>query len=124
MRIKNTTQWRDNDLRRLFGRCIQIVREVEGEGKSSGLEIKVGRRKNYDAISGGAITGGNYILIRIRNNVDLSKQSRKERLAHIFTHEFYHTLGYKYHDYKNYKRDFTKRFDYSWVEEYEIREKV
>jgi len=41
VKIKNTTPWETEDLRRLFGRCIQDVRRVEGRGKSQGIEVTI-----------------------------------------------------------------------------------
>lgn len=46
------------------------------------------------------------------------------RLAQVFIHEFYHLLGYKHWDYRNYRGDLTKSWNVDWVKEYPIKEKV
>ena len=45
---------------------------------------------------------------------------QKQGLAQLMTHEYYHTIGCKSHDRRNYQNDWTERMDYSWVKDYPI----
>jgi len=129
MRIKNTTKWDTEDLRKLFGRCIREIKRLEGRGTSKGLQVEVrNRRGNW--ISGRATIGssiykgGKWILIGIGRKVDFRDAHQVKQLAKLFIHEFYHTLGYRSQDYGNYKYDWTKRVPTRFVRDYDIREVI
>jgi len=121
MLIKNYTKWDTSDLKKLFSRCIQEVRKIEGEGKNKGIkiELKNDNIRKY-SIRGRAYIGYYKMMLKIGTEVDLTKIEKQEELAHLFIHEYYHNLGTRSQDYKHYTRDFTKRFDYSFTKNYQI----
>jgi len=126
MLITNTTKWDTNDLRKLFGRCINDVRKYEGEGRNRGIKISVKNDKVQKmSMRGNAWVGYYGMMLKIGIDIDMgfnremSIEHRRE-LAHLFTHEYYHNLGYKGQDYRNYKADWTAKFDYDFVKDYKI----
>ena len=56
---------------------------------------------------------------RGKERKEMSFESRK-RLAQVFIHEYYHNLGMRSQDRKNYRNDWTKRYDVSFVKDYTI----
>ena len=126
MQITNTTKWNTNDLRKLFGRCVQEVRKVEGRGENKGIIVKVRNCNSW----GGKGTGGRAFLGYYKMSISIGTKTcdgEKEmslkdriRLAQVFTHEYYHNLGYKSQDFRNYRNDWTKKMDYDWVKNYQI----
>jgi len=120
MKIINHTKWDTNDLRAIFTRCQQEVARVENKNKF-GFDVKVMNRTYGGAISGRASVGGYWMMIRLPVKRELWS---RVRLAQVFIHEFYHLLGYKHWDYRNYRGDLTKSWNVDWVKEYPIKEKV
>jgi len=47
----------------------------------------------------------------------------KVKLARLIIHEYYHTLGAMSIDHKNYKNDFTRKWNVDWVKDYSIGKK-
>ena len=136
MKIKNSTPWNDNDLRKFFRKCVQEVEKVEKpsykfKDRHSSFILEI---MNTDwNIRGRATVNGYWIMVKIPKmwiempKIKAEKQMRekqKEDLAKLMIHEYYHTIGHKSQDRGNYKYDFTKNWNVSWVRDYLIREKV
>jgi hypothetical protein len=129
MVIKNTTRWDTGDLRRLFSRCIQDVRRVEGRdawrARNKGLIVTVQNdNSSPTSIHGRAVIGRYRILIKIGMEVDftcgeLGWQSLM-KLARIFIHEYYHNLGYRDQDHRHYRNDYTADWDVGFLDGYSI----
>ena len=124
MTIENRTKWDTNDLRKLFGRCIQEVRRIEGKGRNKGLQVLVKNTSRHRDISGRAYIGYYKMTITIGNEADLRGEGMKDRLARVFIHEYYHNLGYRSQDYRSYTNDWTKNTPREFVKDYSIKEKV
>jgi len=125
MRIKNTTKWDTSDLRKLFSRCIKEVKKIEGRGKNKGIKVYV-KNDNRDVfdICGRGWLGYYEMSIKVGIEIDLMNLDNRKRLAHIFTHEYFHNLGYRQQDYNNYKGDWTARMNYDFVKDCQIKEAV
>lgn len=143
MEIKNSTKWSTEDLRKLFRRCAKEVDKVEKpsfpfheRNKHFQLDIK---NSSYRGISGRAYLNGYWIGIKIvcsygseikDDEIEKGWQivrdlniDEKTQLARLIIHEYYHTIGFKYHDKNNYKHDFTQKWNVDWVKDYPIRKK-
>jgi hypothetical protein len=76
---------------------------------------------------GRATTGGHWIMIKIPRDWDKTEQElsfdHKILLARLIIHEYYHTIGFRYHDKRNYKNDFTEKWEVDWVKDYPIKQK-
>jgi len=121
MKIKNTTKWRTDDLRKLFSRCIKEVQKIERQGRNVGIEVNV-KNSSYKGMNGRAYVGFYRMSLMIGGQVDLRDIERKKELARLFIHEYYHNLGFRKQDRCNYKYDWSKRFDVAFVNKYQIRE--
>ena len=131
MKIKNSTSWDDNDLRKLFRKCVQEVEKVEqppslyrfkGRHKYFTLEVQ---NTDYYSMRGRATLKGYWILIKIPKRYSEKEMPTdiKEKLARLMIHEYYHTLGSKRQDRRNYKSDFTAKWEVPWVKDISIKEK-
>jgi hypothetical protein len=128
MIIKNSTNWDTSDLRRLFHKCVQEVEKVE----KPNYRFKDRRRRftleimNTEGGSRGrATTGGHWVMIKIPRDWAEPEMSfdHKINLARLMIHEYYHTIGFSYHDKRNYKNDFTAKWEVDWVKNYPIKPK-
>jgi len=124
MQITNTTRWNTNDLRKLFGRCVQEVRKVEGRGENKGIEVSVKNASYHRGISGRGNINWYSMSIIISKEIDLREEEWKDRLALVFIHEYYHNLGYKSQDARHYANDWTQNISRDFVKDYQIRGKV
>jgi len=120
MKIINHTKWNTSDFRKLFARCILEVRKVEGKGMNKGIIIEIGYTRFYN-IKGRAYLGWYKMRIRVGRDIDLGEEKWKKDLALSFIHEYYHNLGFRSQDYRNYENDWTQRYDVSFVKDYPIR---
>lgn len=120
MKIENTTQWETEDLRKLFSQCIKRIKKAEGKGKIKGIKVVVKNRREH-WISGRGYIGIYSMTIMVGKLTDFTNIEKRKVLAQVFTHEYYHNLGYKYIDGRSYRNDFTRKWDYSWVADYPIR---
>lgn len=122
MKIINHTKWNTSDLRNLFARCIWEVKKIEGRGKNIGIKIELKNNNAWDErINGRAYIGWYKMMIKIGVKVDLTDIKRQKELALLFIHEYYHNLGCRSQDGKNYENDWTERYDVSFVKDYQIR---
>lgn len=55
--------------------------------------------------------------------LDELELEHRQELARLMIHEYYHTIGSKSIDHKNYKNDFTKNWNVDWVKDYPIGKK-
>lgn len=129
MIIKNSTVWDTANLRKLFYKCVREVEKIESP------EYKFTNRKRRFILEimnteggsrGRATVNGHWIMIKIpkawRTETEISEDHKAE-LVRLIVHEYYHTIGYRYHDRCNYKRDFTKNWESSWSKDYPIKQK-
>jgi len=122
MKIINHTKWNTSDLRNLFAQCIWEIKKVEGRGKNIGIKIELKNNNVWkDNINGRAYVGWYKMMIKIGIDIDLTDIEKQKELAQIFIHEYYHNLGMRSQDYRGYKNDWTKRYDVSFVKDYQIR---
>lgn len=130
MNVANSTKWLTTDLLKLFRRCVVEVNKIEKPAvkhtKSYRFSLDI---KNSSSLRGRAILNGYWIMLKIprewKNDNEIGMQLEcKIKLARLIIHEYYHTLGYSYHDKKNYKHDFTKKWDVEWVKHYQIKIKT
>lgn len=123
MKIDNSTKWETSDLRKLFARCIQEVKKVEGRGQNARLIVHVRNSRRRDAVIHGRGYIGRYeMIVLIGAAIDLETEvAARQRLARVFIHEFYHNLGYRSQDHRHYRNDWTKGWDVDFVESYSIR---
>lgn len=129
MKIENSTKWETADLRKLFRRCVSEVDKIEKpswrfKNRCERFTLKFENRSTNwrkNRIGGRAIVNGFWILITIGTDIDFKDIEKKKRLAQLIIHEYYHTLGYKSQDRKNYKHDWTEKFEIGFVADYEIR---
>jgi len=49
---------------------------------------------------------------------------QRTALSRVMIHEYYHNLGTKQQDRRNYKCDWTKKWNVDWVKDYPIRKKI
>jgi len=122
MQIINHTKWNTSDLRNLFSECIWQVKKIEGRGKNIGIKIEVKNNNVWEeTMNGRAYVGYYKMMIKIGTKIDLTKIEKQKELAFLFIHEYYHNLGFRSQDYKNYTKDWTQRYDVSFVKNYPIR---
>ena len=130
MLVKNSTIWNTADLRKLFFKCIKEVEKIEKPSH------KFARRKRIFKLEimntqggcrGRATVNGYWIMIKIDKHwatqEELSEEQRLE-LAKLIIHEYYHTIGFRYHDRCHYKRDFTAKWLIDWIKDYPIKKKI
>ena len=120
MKIINTTKWSTDDLRKIFSKVKHDVDKWEGRPIKR-LKVYVKNKTYASSISGIAFIGYGQMSIFI-SKVDFNDIEIRKRLAKVFMHEYYHNLGVKSIDYRNYKSDFTRYADYTWVKDFNIRE--
>ena len=123
MQIFNSTKWNTDDLRKLFSeakRRIDVGHKKAGDRVCKKLRVDV-RNKNWGSINGWGYIGYGRMSIIIGKDYSLDNPEAVEHIAKTFTHEYHHNLGYRSIDRRNYKCDFTKKFDYSWVKDFQIR---
>jgi hypothetical protein len=132
MVIKNSTPWRTDDLKALFRRCIKEVERIEKPNypfhkKNKHFKLDI---LNGNCFRGRATVSGYWIMIKIPRNINwdspvdwIKATNGKEALAKLIIHEYYHTIGFVYQDKNHYKHDTTKRFEVSWANDYQIRQK-
>lgn len=139
MVIKNSTKWDTNDLRKLWRRCAREVDDVE---KPSLPFHKRNKHFQLDVLQsrsgsrGRATVNGYWVMIKILQKVtlvdgkitdddpqELSLETRTQ-LARLMIHEYYHTIGFKHQDHRNYKGDWTDDWKVDgWIDQYPIRRK-
>lgn len=127
MTIKNSTKWSTEDLRKLFRRCVKEVDKVEKPDfpfhkRNKHFELDI-LNTRYGSVRGRATIEGYWIMIKIPTRWEELSFEKRKRLAKVIIHEYYHTLGFKKQDQKNYKHDWTRKWDVDWVKDYPVREK-
>lgn len=127
MKIKNTTRWDTDDLRKIFTECQRRVNKIESPTVRGARNVEVKNTRDTSmrgrATIGGSIwKDGGWMMIKIPRVWQFKSSKEKEKLAQVFTHEYYHNLGVRSIDRRHYKNDFTRDFDYSWVKEYVVNE--
>ena len=153
MKLNNSTPWNSNDLRKLFRKCVQEVEKVEKPSykfKDRHRQFTLEFKNTTWGERGRATLNGYWIMIKIPkrwHNPEITidrhinpkrhkelklegdsktelKTKEIESLACLIIHEYYHTLGFSNQDKHNYKKDFTKSWDVSWVKDYSIKKKI
>lgn len=139
MVIKNSSNWSTDNIRKLFRRCIKEVDKKEKpdypfhkRNKHFQLDI---RNSSYSSVHGRATINGYWISIKIPcsfgseatdtkwkiiRDLDIDE---KTKLARTIIHEYFHTIGCREIDYRNYKGDFTDNWNVDWVKDYPIKKK-
>jgi hypothetical protein len=101
MRIKNTTNWDTSCLRKIFSFAKKQADRIEGKQKNNFIvRVKKSNRFSYSMtrddfegrVWGRAVLGGWDMTIMTAIK-DITPEVKK-RLAEVFTHEYYHLLGY------------------------------
>ena len=131
MKTINTTKYRTNDLRKIFFKCVREVDRIEKPSKKFyrqphyELYFKE-RHLNVESVGGrGSLYGAMMSIITPDHwNDEELPFHKKEQIARVIIHEYYHNLGYMDFDRHNYRYDTTKTWDVDWVAKYPVRLKV
>lgn len=125
MRIRNNTDYRTSDLRKLFTACCKIA-SVKVVVKRLGVTVDYSRT----LINGESFIGAGAIWMQIPKNV-APKDCKKfvRLLAWAFIHELYHCGGYDHYSMRD--TDWSKKYIeehpdakcVSWADKYEMRKK-
>lgn len=130
MLVKNSTVWDTADLRKLFFKCVREVEKIETPN------LKFTNRKNRFKLEimntqggcrGRATVNGYWIMIKIDRRWTIQnelEECQRIELAKLIIHEYYHTIGYRYHDQRHYMRDFTAKWVVDWIKGYPIKQKI
>lgn len=126
MKIRNNTKWNTADCRKIICEAKRRVDRIEGKHDTQGLIVKIENAKyrNWgrpNTIGGTAHIGYWGITMKIGKGIAEMTEEQIKRFASVFVHEYYHNLGVRKIDYRNYENDWTKDLDYSWTKNYQIR---
>lgn len=139
MVINNSTKWSTDDIRKLFRRCVKEVDKIEKPDypfhkRNKHFQLDV-RNSSYSSVRGRATLNGYWVSIKIPISfgsevTDTEWQINRDfnideltKLARVIIHEYFHTIGCKSIDYRNYKGDFTENWNVDWVKDYPIKKK-
>jgi len=137
MKIINSTNWRTEDLRKIFSEAKRRVNKIENRPINSIVTVRNGYNSDLSIWGRAYINSPHMTIIigRIKKVINPKRNEKwkfameeitwtdemKKKLAFVFTHEYYHNLGFRSQDRRNYKYDWTEQFNYEWAKNYPIR---
>lgn len=119
MKVKNKTEYRMVDLKKIFTQVIRRIEKVEGKlpDQRKYLLVNVVHTQGR-GYSGLAEIDGYYMKIRLPKSKNVEINNRK--VAWLFEHELMHILGYRHKQMGGSK--YPKNYEeWAWADEMEIR---